>query len=101
MMSIILKESLYIIYERIIKFLVKEDITNVEIHHRLQCADGDISRRHKTSIRDQAHRGCFQTASTAQNTKSVDDIKEDRHPVHEIGAKLAIGHCAMYEMIET
>ena len=56
-----------------------------------------------TSIQDELHSGCPQTASTECNKERVYElIRGDRHvTVNDITAKLAVGHSVVQEMIQS
>ena len=74
----------------VFKFLVKEEIPDAEIHHRLQRAYGSVcmgassARRcvkhfkdGNTSIHDEPRSGLTRTASTERNKVRVDEIIHD------------------------
>jgi len=98
----------------VIEFLVKEEISAADIHHRLQRLYGDMcmgasSDRQRvehfkdgnTSIQDQPGSGRPRTASTEPDKKRLDEIiKEDRHvTLDAIATELGIMHNAVQEMI--
>jgi len=98
----------------VIEFLVKDEISAANIHHRLQrmyrdlcmgvCSVGQCVKHFKdgnTSIQDQSRSGHPRTASTEPNKKRVDEIiKEERHvTLDETATKLGVGHNAVQEMI--
>jgi len=98
----------------VIEFLVKEEISTADIHHRLLCLYGDVCigassvrrwvnhfKGGNTNIQDQPHSSRPRTASAEPNKKKVDEIiKEDRHLMLDaIATKLGTGHNAVQEMI--
>jgi len=98
----------------IIEFLVKEEISAADIHHRLQRLYGDVcmgassDRRwvehfqdRNTSIQYRPRSGHPRTASTEPDKKRLDEIiKEDRRvTLDAIATKLGIRHNAVQEMI--
>jgi len=98
----------------VIEFLVKEEISAADVHHRLQRVYGDVCMgassvrqcvKHlkdgNTSIQDKPRSGRPRTASTEPNKKRVGEvIKEDRRvTLDAIATKLGIGHSAVQEMI--
>jgi len=98
----------------VIEFLVKQEISAADFHHRLQRLYGDMcmgassDRRWvehfkdgNTSIQDQPRSGRPRTVSTEPDKKRLDEIiKEDRCvTLDAIATKLAIRHNAVQEMI--
>ena len=98
----------------VIEFLVKEEISAADIHHRLQRLYGDMcmgasSDRQRvehfkdgnTSIQDQPGSGRPRTASTEPDKERFDEIiKEDRRVMLDaIATKIEIRHNTVQEII--